>query len=340
MSGKQSRRKSRRALRAKFAKLAEKRGWPKEEAEERSLSEIGDARTAELDSKSDELLGRIDALGRPPESGAIDCTRIGTIKATGAELLSVMKDKAEYTTAKLDKALGIAPAPPQVAEAPAKPAAAPKEAPVAAPPPQPSKAAPAPPPWQTTAEGKEAMGPAVPGPSGSSLPPGMFTPDGEADGYSIEEIRDATNGFFGAVSTNLATVLEHAFSVAGRPTAYVLGTEGGGAFLAGLRYGEGTLFMRSGGRSKVYWHGPSIGTDFGASGSRTLFLIYKLKEPGDLYRTFTGIDGSAYLVGGIGLTLMKGGSAIMAPIRSGVGLRLGANIGYVRFTPNGTWNPF
>lgn len=159
-------------------------------------------------------------------------------------------------------------------------------------------------------------------------------------GYTIDEIRDATRGFFGTISTNLASVIEHTFSIAGRPTGYVLGQEGGGAFLAGLRYGDGTLFMRTGGTQRVYWHGPTIGADIGAAGSRTLFLIYKLKDPADLFRSFTGLDGSAYFVGGFGVTLMKGGPVIMAPIRSGLGLRLGANIGYVRFTGRPTWNPF
>jgi hypothetical protein len=59
-----------------------------------------------------------------------------------------------------------------------------------------------------------------------------------------------------------------------------------------------------------------------------------------MYASFTGIDGSAYLVGGVGATLVTNGSVIMAPIRSGMGLRLGANIGYIRFTPKATWNPF
>jgi hypothetical protein len=166
-------------------------------------------------------------------------------------------------------------------------------------------------------------------------------PPPEQDGYTIDEIRDATRGFFGSVSTNLAAVIEHAFKQSGRPTAYVLGYEGGGAFLAGLRFGKGTLFMRSqAGTRDVYWHGPSLGTDFGASGSRTLFLIYRMDSPNDLYRNFTGIDGSAYFVGGVGLTLLKGGPVIMAPIRSGVGMRLGANVGYLRFTETPTWNPF
>jgi len=164
--------------------------------------------------------------------------------------------------------------------------------------------------------------------------------DADGGGYTIDEIREATRGFFGTVSTSLASVIEHAFEKAGRPTAYVLGTEGGGAFLAGLRYGEGTLYLRNGGSQRVYWHGPSIGYDVGAAGSRTLFLIYNLHEPDALFRRFTGIDGSAYLVGGVGMTLLKGGDVTMAPIRSGLGLRLGANIGYVRFSPRPTWNPF
>ncbi|WP_439541871.1 EipA family protein [Hyphomicrobium sp.] len=178
-----------------------------------------------------------------------------------------------------------------------------------------------------------------------SSEPGELDPNGEAfdaegGGYSIDEIREATRGFFGTVSTSLASVIEHAFQKGGRPTAYVLGNEGGGAFLAGLRYGEGTLYVRSGGSQKVYWHGPSIGYDMGAEGSRTLFLIYGLDDPANLFRRYTGVDGSAYLVGGVGMTLLKGGPVTMAPIRSGIGLRLGASIGYVRFSQKPTWNPF
>jgi hypothetical protein len=98
--------------------------------------------------------------------------------------------------------------------------------------------------------------------------------------------------------------------------------------------------MRSGGQRDVYWHGPSLGYDFGAEGSRTLFLIYRLKAADGLFRRYGGVDGSAYVLGGVGLTILKGGPVVMAPIRTGVGLRLGANIGYVRFTPHATWNPF
>jgi hypothetical protein len=162
----------------------------------------------------------------------------------------------------------------------------------------------------------------------------------DEDGYTIEEIRDATRGFFGSVSTGLASVIEHAFRRTGRPTGYVLGTEGGAAFIGGLRYGRGTMFLRTGGRQEVFWQGPSLGFDFGAAGTRVMFLVYRLRAADDIYRTFTGIDGSAFVVGGVGLTLLGGGNMILAPIRSGVGVRVGASIGYIRFTPQRTWNPF
>jgi hypothetical protein len=162
----------------------------------------------------------------------------------------------------------------------------------------------------------------------------------EEEGYSIQEIMAASEGFFGKVSANLGSVIEHLFKNSGRPTGYVLGTEGGGAFLAGVRYGKGMLYMRGGGTQKIFWHGPSIGTDVGAEGSKTLVLIYRLNTPEELYAAFTGIDGSAYLVGGVGATLATNGRVILAPVRSGLGLRLGANIGYIRFTPRASWNPF
>ena len=174
-------------------------------------------------------------------------------------------------------------------------------------------------------------------PGANPVPPSVLEPD---EGYTIDEIRDATQGFFGTVSTSLAAVIEHAFQSAGHPTGYILGQEGGGAFLGGLRYGDGTLYVRSGGTQKIFWHGPSVGLDVGAAGARTLFLVYKMRDPNDLYRVFTGLDGSAFVVGGVGLTLLGGGGMTLAPIRSGLGVRVGANIGYLRFTPSQTWNPF
>ncbi len=324
--------------------------------ENSALDAIQDSKLDEFDKKSSELLLRVDSLGRVPEGTEPDCAKLNEVKMAAAELNTIVKAKSDYMLQRLDEKIAEAQRNAPVATAPAE---APKPAPSAAvtpPPPSPPVKKPAPP---SLAQTKPAAKPAPPHTEGwathtkpdNPAPPevAMREPDlpvppppppGE-DGYTIEEIRDATRGFFGTVSTNLASVIEHAFKQSGRPTAYVLGNEGGGAFLAGLRFGEGTLYMRSmAGTRKVYWHGPSLGTDLGASGSRTIFLIYRMEDPNALYRNFTGIDGSAYFVGGVGLTLLKGGPVIMAPIRSGVGMRLGANVGYLRFTEKPTWNPF
>ena len=113
-----------------------------------------------------------------------------------------------------------------------------------------------------------------------------------------------------------------------------------GAFVAGLRYGEGVLYTKNAGDLKVYWQGPSIGFDAGGEGSRTMMLVYNLPATGAVYQRFAGIDGSAYFVGGFGMTALTANNIVVVPIRSGVGLRLGANIGYLKFTPTATWNPF
>jgi hypothetical protein len=158
--------------------------------------------------------------------------------------------------------------------------------------------------------------------------------------YSPSEIADAGRGFFGSVSKGLASVIEHAFKRQGRPNGYILGEEAGGAFVAGLRYGEGTLFTRDAGTHKVYWQGPSLGYDFGGEGSKVMVLVYNLRDPRDIFERFGGVDGSAYLVGGVGITFLNRDHVTLAPIRSGIGLRLGANVGYLKYTPRPTWNPF
>ncbi len=158
--------------------------------------------------------------------------------------------------------------------------------------------------------------------------------------YSSNEITQAGHQFFGSVSVGLARVVEHAFKSKGRPNGYILGEEAGGAIIAGLRYGEGTLYTKSAGQHKVYWQGPSVGYDFGAAGSKTMILVYNLYAPSDVYRTFGGIAGSAYFVGGVGITYLQRDHVSLAPIVSGVGLRVGANVGYLKFTRRPTWNPF
>lgn len=160
------------------------------------------------------------------------------------------------------------------------------------------------------------------------------------DTYSLQEIVDAGHDFFGTTTTGLARAVEHVFRNAGRPTAYIIGEEGSGAFIGGLRYGEGVLHMKSGVRQKVYWQGPSLGFDFGGSGSRVMTLIYDMRTPAQIHDRFIGVEGSAYIVGGVGVTFLQNDALKLAPIRSGVGARLGASIGYYKFTEEPTWNPF
>jgi hypothetical protein len=158
--------------------------------------------------------------------------------------------------------------------------------------------------------------------------------------FSPNEVVNAGHRFFGSTSRGLANLVERATQQWGHPTAYILGQEGSGAFVAGLRYGEGMLYTKDGADSKVFWQGPSLGLDFGGDGARTMMLGYRIRRPSDLYRRFIGIDGSAYLVGGLGMTALGADNMLVVPIRTGVGARLGVNGGYLKFTPNATWNPF
>lgn len=158
--------------------------------------------------------------------------------------------------------------------------------------------------------------------------------------YSPGELVDAGHRFFGSVSRGLATIIERAVSRWGQPNGYVLGQEAGGAFIGGLRYGEGTLYTKNAGDLRVYWQGPTLGWDVGGEGARTMMLVYNLPATEAVYQRFGGIDGSAYLVGGFGMTVLTANNIVLVPIRSGVGARLGANVGYLKFTPHPTWNPF
>lgn len=340
-------------LQAKMRQLKERKGWSDADYEEQSVALISDKRLSELDQQASDLVAKIDTLGTP-KGDDVNCATIAELEAAGAELIATVRTKASYAMAKLDQALGTgAPAAkaapkvePRTAEPKSEAKAEPKVAarapdaksePRAAPKPD-AKATPgAVGGWATSEPAPQASAEPPPPPQ---LPKSVFVDPQSEEGYTIDEIREATRGFFGQVSTGLASVIEHAFKSLGRPRAYVLGSEGGGAFLAGLRYGDGTLYLRSGGSRKIYWHGPSLGYDMGVAGSKTMFLIYGLTSEEALFRRFTGVDGSAFVVGGVGLTLLTDGNVVMAPIRSGLGLRIGANIGYVRFTPTATWNPF
>jgi hypothetical protein len=318
-------------LQAKMGQLKTKMKWPDTGYEERAYQQLQDERVASFDTDSNALLAKIDALGTLEPGMAPECGKLQELQAASLELQATVKAKTAYLVSKLDQMLSDSPvAPLPKAKAPEPKVAAAEPAPPPAPPPPAASG------WSTnttgTPPGEVAMSPLPPLPDPAA--------PADAEGYTIDEIRSASAGFFGQVSTNLGSVIEYLFAKSGRPTGYVLGTEGGGALLAGVRYGNGTLYLRRGGTRPVFWHGPSVGFDVGGEGSKTLFLIYKLRAPEELYTSFTGIDGTAYLVGGVGATLVTNGSVVMAPIRSGIGLRLGASLGYIRFTPKATWNPF
>lgn len=161
-----------------------------------------------------------------------------------------------------------------------------------------------------------------------------------AQEYSAQEIVDSGHRFFGATSGGLATVIEKIFASYGLPNGYILGEEGSGALIGGLTYGEGTLYTKNAGDHKVYWQGPSLGWDFGGQGSRNMMLVYNLDDVSNLYTRFGGVAGSAYLVAGVGFTVLKNGNMLLVPVRTGVGARLGINIGYLKLTQGPTWNPF
>lgn len=161
-----------------------------------------------------------------------------------------------------------------------------------------------------------------------------------ADTFTTEEIVTKSHQFFGSASRGLGQAIEYAFQSQGEPTAYIVGEEGSGAFFGGLRYGEGTIYYKNGAAQRIFWQGPSIGWDFGGNGSRTLTLVYGSQSPRDLYYRFAGVEGTAYLVGGVGVNFQRKDDIILAPIRTGVGARLGANIGYLKYSRNPTWNPF
>jgi hypothetical protein len=158
--------------------------------------------------------------------------------------------------------------------------------------------------------------------------------------FSSGEIMATGHQFFGKTSRGISSAIEYVFQSQGEPSAYIVGEEGSGALVGGLRYGEGTIYFKDGSSEKIYWQGPSIGYDFGGNGSRSMVLVYGANNAEDLHYRFGGVEGSAYLVGGLGVNFQKRGKVTLAPIRTGLGARIGANIGYLKYSAAPTWNPF
>jgi hypothetical protein len=169
---------------------------------------------------------------------------------------------------------------------------------------------------------------------------GSVSKASQRETFTTEEVMSKGHEVFGKASRGLGQAVEYVFQSYGEPTAYIVGEEGSGAFVGGLRFGEGTIYYKDGTTERIFWQGPSIGWDFGGNGARTMTLVYNSDSPSDLYTRFGGVEGSAYLIGGLGVNFQKKDNIVLAPIRTGVGARLGANIGYLKYSDNPTWNPF
>ena len=168
---------------------------------------------------------------------------------------------------------------------------------------------------------------------------------GGLETFSGDELIASGHHFFGTASKGLALTVEEAVRRWGEPNGYIVGEEASAAIFGGLRYGEGVLYTRNAGERRVYWQGPSLGFDLGGDGGRTMMLVYNLPAAEALFgeglhTRFVGLNGSAYVVGGFGFTAVMYDEMVVVPIRTGVGARLGVNVGYLKFTPDPTWNPF
>ena len=327
--------------------------WPDAGFEEKAYQALQDERMAALDAQANDLLAKLDALGTVDPAGRARLRQAAGADGDepraagdrqGQDGLPAVQDRPDAGRAPRS------PPEPKSAErqATARPRLPRRAAPSAADaagraagrrrrqPPRSRQAAPQP-------AARRNAGPRRRAPASHAPPPaataGRRAPEDE--GYTIDEIKAASAGFFGKVSANLGAVIEHLFQQQ-RPADRLHPGHRRRRRVPrrrALRQGH-ALHAQPAARRRSTGTGPRSALDVGGDGSKTLFLIYKLKAPEELYSSFTGVDGSAYLVGGVGATLVTNGTVIMAPIRSGVGLRLGANIGYIRFTPKATWNPF
>ena len=158
--------------------------------------------------------------------------------------------------------------------------------------------------------------------------------------FDKETVLGEAEAFFGSGAEGLAEVIEKIFEDQGQPVGYIAGREAAGAAVVGLRYGDGDLLLKNGYSRKVHWQGPSVGWDWGGNAAKVFVLVYDLPSVESLFQRFPGVDGSFYFVGGVGMNYVERDDIILAPIRLGVGLRAGANIGYMKLTPEKTWNPF
>lgn len=184
------------------------------------------------------------------------------------------------------------------------------------------------------------VGPGDPAGAGSPDSQAARVPGDDSQTYQQDDLIGAAEGVFGKGAKGLAGIIEDILKKQGQPNAYIVGREGGGAFVVGLRYGSGTMYHKIEGEQKAYWTGPSIGFDAGANAGSTFILVYNLYDSQDLYKRFPSAEGVAYLVGGFNASYLRRGDVVLIPVRVGAGLRLGANVGYMKFSKKQRWLPF
>lgn len=363
-------RESEKRFQERLAALAKVNGWSEAQKADKAAAAMDDSKLETFNGEIEQLVGQLDALNVTPKND-VSCARLNELKSVNDRLVAVMRQKAGFILAELESQAASPPISPYPAAAPVqKPSDAPQMAAATAEQAPSSNVAwsanvakalrqPAP----SNAQQAKAAAPAAPAAQAAQAPLQLrpapqqqevasltppvsdaLPPPSAGSGYSMEEIRDAGQGVFGKLTSEFAIVVNHAFTTFGAPNAYIVGDEGGGAFLAGIRYGEGRLYTRVNGvetgPTSIYWQGPSLGADIGATGSRTLFLLYNLSDVSALYRRFPGIDGGAYVAGGFGLTVYRSKGVVIVPIRTGIGLRLGASVAYLKFTEYASLNPF
>jgi hypothetical protein len=202
-----------------------------------------------------------------------------------------------------------------------------------------------------SAQAQEQVAPVDPRPA-YEVPPAPETPSAPAANdtapkapaktatHKKDDLIGAAERVFGKGAKGLGELMEKILADQGEPNAYIAGREASGAFVVGLRYGSGTLVHKVEGERPVYWTGPSVGFDVGGDATRTFILVYNLHDTQDLYRRFGQVEGRAYFVGGLSATYLRRGNVVVIPIRLGVGMRLGANVGYMNFTEKSRWLPF
>jgi len=201
------------------------------------------------------------------------------------------------------------------------------------PPARPAGSAPPPPPPPPEDPPAEA-------PRSPNLQPAYPADNGRAETYSEDEIVNSVSDFMGVTAESAGAAVERIFAKNGRPTAYIAGTEASGALGIGARYGKGLMYMKNRQPIEVYWQGPSIGFDTGGNASRVFTLCYNLEDPDQIFQRFPGVEGTAYFIAGIGVNYQEASGITLAPMRAGVGFRLGANIGYLAYTRRRNILPF